>query len=692
MLAVAQSHICQLAIWRRVLPLRAALAVTLLLTCLQTSALAQAVTLTQWMDRSADRKKPNSAFTLPTQSTDAKDALDDFERMVKHEQWEQAFAALETVSKKAQTGFVDRNDGVLVPGTQLVRSLLADLPTAGKNAYRLFYDSQAMQLWDQAVGKAEAERLTKIVADHMISSVGDRAADRLGDLYFERGDFEQAVGAWRSILNYCPDSKIPKSQTLVKMATALARAHRWSEFRDVELEVRQRYADEQVEIGGRAIAATAHISSLAETADTADLSIRSTLPDDLELPSKKDPAWRFLLQTAIKASPNPVNQFAVVDAYGNQHRDFVVPAAADDARVYVNVFGVEMAFDVVTGKLLWRSGKLHTLNLQQARQMLAPERYSIDIRGEHTWSVSRDPKKANQRGPFILTVRNAASGKEVFSSLRSHSSWSILGAPKVAGGVAYVGAQKNGQGRDLSVLVLDAADGKLKKTIKIGTFAADQNQLYNDVASRPTFVMHNDRLYLDTHAGALAAIDPQSGNLEWAIMYESPAPQTGYYYNRAPLPCDASGPLVGGGLIFAKGMRSPRLLGIAGDGPTLVWNRPAADSAVLVAVDDQRVYLGGEELTAYSLKTQQLEWATKLPRAVTWSVPLVTANRLYQFTSRGVCEVDKATGEVVQIFRGDDLDSLGGSIFVAGGNLITVSNVGITAYKLDAPPAEARTP
>jgi hypothetical protein len=134
------------------------------------------------------------------------------------------------------------------------------------------------------------------------------------------------------------------------------------------------------------------------------------------------------------------------------------------------------------------------------------------------------------------------------------------------------------------------------------------------------------------------------------------------------------------GLIFAKGMRSPRLLGLAADGPKVVWNRPVAPSAVLLAADDARIYLGGEELTAYSLKTQELDWATRLPRAVDWSVPLVTKNRLYQFTSRGVCEVDKATGNIVRIFRGDDLDSLGGALFATPDKLVTVSNVGITAY------------
>ena len=90
--------------------------------------------------------------------------------------------------------------------------------------------------------------------------------------------------------------------------------------------------------------------------------------------------------------------------------------------------------------------------------------------------------------------------------------------------------------------------------------------------------------------------------------------------------------------------------------------------------------MGGEELTAYSLKTQELVWAAQLPHSAPWSLPLVTKNRLYQFTSRGICEIDKRTGEIMRIFRGNDLDSLGGTLLVTPQAVITVSNLAITAY------------
>ncbi len=381
-----------------------------------------------WTVNDEDKVKPS--FTLPSQSNDIKDSMEEFTRLVEHEQWEKAFKSLETITAKTSSGFIDRGDGVLVPSRLLVRGLLAGLPSAGKTAYRLFYDAQAQALLDKATGKAEAEYLAMIVNNHLISSVGDYAADRLGDLYFEQGEFEQAIGAWRSILTYCPDAKLSKAQLYVKIATALARSGRWNELQDIQALVADRYAAETVELGGRRTSAADEVKRLAATADDADAKVvAARCADDFELPAQAEPLWQFKFQS--KVDPNdPTQPFPLTDMYGRRRaNDFLIPSAADDERVYVNVFGIEMAFDVETGKLLWRSGKLHELQLQQQRQGIMPERYSIMVSQGRTWSVLRDPRQANQGIGFSLMVRDAATGKEVFNTRRWLSAWNVLSSP-----------------------------------------------------------------------------------------------------------------------------------------------------------------------------------------------------------------------------------------------------------------------
>src|SRR5207253_862792 len=70
-----------------------------------------------------DGTKITPSFTLPTQSSDVKDSVDEFQRFVKHEAWDKAFKSLETIASKTSAGYMDRSDGVLVPSKVLSRSL-----------------------------------------------------------------------------------------------------------------------------------------------------------------------------------------------------------------------------------------------------------------------------------------------------------------------------------------------------------------------------------------------------------------------------------------------------------------------------------------------------------------------------------------------------------------------------------------
>jgi outer membrane protein assembly factor BamB len=264
--------------------------------------------------------------------------------------------------------------------------------------------------------------------------------------------------------------------------------------------------------------------------------------------------------------------------------------------------------------------------------------------------------------------------------------------PPPAGDVIYVCASRTNKSSELSLLVIDAATGKLTKNVTLGTHAVDPNQIYYDRQSEPSLAMVRDRLFVDTHAGALVAIAPQAAAIEWGIVYESPPPQSGYaFYGYQPPPLGTSGPLAAGGRLFAKGMRSPRIVAVEPGGPTIAWRRPIDVTAVLVGADDKRLYTGGEELAAYDLDSQELIWSTRLPRSAAWSAAVLTKTRLYQFTSRGIYEIDKQTGRVLGLFRGADLDALGGSLFVTPTALVTVSNVAITAYPLNEPPSDPPT-
>ncbi len=660
------------------------------LTCNPRTATAQAVAIVDVTVEASAAKEGEDAkrpFRLAAQSTESTEALADFDRHKKRGTWERAFKSLEKAQSSKPDAMVPRADGFYIPSRTYLRQLLATLPQNGKDAYRLFNDPEAKKLLAQAQGKDELASLTKIVNDYFITSIGDVAADRLGDLEFERGDIEQAAERWQSVLQYHPESALKRAQLLVKSGIALARAKRYGELREVIRELREKHAAETVQVGGRKVNALSHLTGLlpADSVETAKQA--SAALADLNFASADEPLWQFKMLSQLNAQSlaNMNNDWG----WGRMPAaDSVPPVAVDGQRAYVNFLGFLFALDLKTGKLLWRTAKFHDIvqKLQQ-NQLLMPEQYGVCLLGDRLFVVARESGKVGQQqAPFVLACHEAATGKQTWSSQKVDSlkTWRMWGAPLAHGDRIYITAIKANQNRDLHVLAISAADGKLLWSAECGTYQVDETQLYYQRSSHPTLAIDGDRLLVDTHVGGVVLVDAKTGAVRWGLNYEAEAPNTQYWYNQPRPLLTVGGPLVAGGVLYVKGMRSPRLCAVQLAGPTLLFNRPVGGPAMLIGVDGDRIYMGGNEITAIDTKTQKLLWATTpIPISTPWTQAIMTKSRLYQFTPRGIFEIDKQTGDIVARHRGGDLDSLGGVLLLSKGRLVSVSNLSVTAYALN---------
>ena len=112
--------------------------------------------------------------------------------------------AIYTIPEEQALRFVDGDNGFIIPVARKRRLLLTALPPEGQAAYRLFYDAEAQKLLDEADGPAELKNLERIYSAYFTTAVGDNAADRLGDLYFELGRFDRAADCWLADLARTP--------------------------------------------------------------------------------------------------------------------------------------------------------------------------------------------------------------------------------------------------------------------------------------------------------------------------------------------------------------------------------------------------------------------------------------------------------------------------------------------------------
>ncbi len=630
-----------------------------------------------------------------------KEAIDDFERFSRRKAWERAFKALYTIPEAQALRFVDGDNGFVITVARKRRNLLTALPTDGQAAYRLFYDAEAKKLLDEAAGPAEVANLERIYSAYFPTTVGDNAADRLGDFYYEEGRFDRAADCWLSVIREHPDTDLAPGLIAVKAAMALFHAGRKAEFEQVRAGLVERYRDERVTLGGET-ASPAELLNRLMSSDhwetKAAMGAATPAPDEDSSPPLAevvDPAWQMRYADSVEAGMTP----AELTQWRSNSLSAVVPAAAAlGSSLFINYLGYIFALDLNTGKMLWRSASFHHIEIlaqQNIGRMLDPARFAITALGDHVWTLSRDVKDQNMFAPFQLNCRRADNGEMVWKSpdLSEYAQFDLVGQPLLADGKLFLAAksqanppqQRQGLPQQY-VLAIRPHDGKILWKTEVGTFRQGQQMYYYympDNTPQPRLVYRAGAIYLETHVGVLARLDAESGTLDWGYAYKTDAASSGnrfFYYMPQEPQATGEKPLQSGEALLIKGAQSERLAAVEPNQMKILWDRPITKASRLLGADSRMLYLGGDELSAIDLKTRKLVWATRLPGSSMSGRVLVGRDSLWQLTPRGIYEIDLQTGNVRRIFRGNDLGSAGGDLVLTDRWLLAVSNRTISAY------------
>ena len=585
--------------------------------------------------------------------------------------------------------------------------ILSALPPNGQAACRLFYDAEAKKLLDEADGPTELKKLERIFSAYFITSVGDNAADRLGDLYFEVGRFDRAADCWLAIVRERPDTDLSPAVISVKAAVALSRAGRRSEFEQLRAEVASRYADEKVTIGGRTAPAPERLRDLIGETTAADAKSASHAEElGPELTGTVDPAWQMRFAESVEAGMTPQE----LTQWESNALSVAVPAVAiDGSTLFANYLGFIFALDLKSGKMLWRSASFHNLELlamQQQARSVDTNRFAILASGEHVWCLMRDMKDQNPMGPFQLQCRRADVGEVVWKSgdLADYAPYDLVGHPILADGKIFITAKtganpmmpRQGQPQQF-VLAIQPHDGRLLWKTEVGLFRQGSQQFffygYGPPASPlPRLLYRAGRVYVDTHIGVMGRLDADTGVLDWGYGYQTDPSQSQsrffyYYQPQEPLPA-GSPPVESGEAFLIKGAQSGRLYAIEPNRMKVLWERPIEKATRLLGVSDRTAFLGGAEISALDLQTRNLLWAIRLPNGSLNSRVLVRHDGVWQLTPRGIFEIDPKSGQVRRIFRGKDLGAFTGDLVLTDQWLLAISNRTITAYPRRAASAQ----
>ncbi|WZO96231.1 PQQ-binding-like beta-propeller repeat protein [Isosphaeraceae bacterium EP7] len=658
----------------------------------------------QAVDEKADKvsnDQPDRPLQMPPASTEVKEAFDDFERFKRRNAWERALKALFTIPDEQTTKFVDGEGGFIISVAQKRRAVLSSLPPEGQAAYRLFYDADAKKLLDEADGSSEKKNLERVYSAYFASSVGDNAADRLGDLNFELGHFDRAAECWLSIVRERPDTDLSIGLVSLKAALALYRAGRMAELAQVRTDLAERHADEKVTLGGRSGSPAEVLRLLlGEEGEKAlagpGVAQATPVVPAPDLGDSATASWQMRFADSVEAGMTP----AELVQWQATPLSLVVPAVAvDGSNIYANYLGTIFAIDARTGKLLWRSGTFHHVDLsamQQQVQFMDTSRFAVVASGESVWTLGRDLKDQNYMAPFGLTCRRATNGDVIWNStdLSDYVDVDLVGQPLLVGETLFVAAKsgmnQRQQGKAEQFLVaIRGHDGKLLWKAELGALRSVEqywNPYQQSSSTQPQLFYRAGSVYVDTHLGVLARVTAETGAIDWGFGYRTDPVQgqNRFFFFNGNMQVEPAGsgnpPLAAGELLLIKGAQSDRLYAVDPNTQKLAWERPIARSTRLLAAGAGALYLGGPELGEMNLETRKLGWSSKLPGGSLKGKVLARPDGIWQLTHRGIFEIDPRTGDTRRIIRGDDLGVAGGDLIVTDRMLVSVSNRTISVY------------
>ena len=631
-------------------------------------------------------------------------ALTDFERHAERNDWQKAFRVLENLPPEKRVGMLPAGNGFMVPARVRFWRLMVEMNAEGRSAFRLFNEPKAKQLHEQlkaeqAANDPKATTTAETIYDlYFITSFGDDAANLLGDMAFEKGDFADAASRWRSIVDYHTDSDIPLPRLMVKSATAYVSAGRVGEAESLLAQLKQRYATDTVKIGGKEVLAVDYVAQLLGQKSAAGQAAVAGVGLKLPETGPLQPAWqvpflshkgRGLLQAAVSSN-----------SYYQSGLGTMVPNHANDAeRIYLNWMGIIFAVDIQSGKLLWRTDSFdklhpHFQTMQQGRVNLS--QYGIHVIGDRVLTTALPLDRLQYWQPAIpLTSWNAKTGEK---------QWSVGGEQN--GNISYLGQFYPYKGSVLVVThaqqqaamtlnAINLSSGASDWTMPLGTFQ-QQNNPYTggSTVSLPEFAEVGRQLCVMNNSGAVLQVSPTEKKVDGQFVLYEPKQTTDmqrHYYGNESLPEEKrlhtrGRMLVRDGLLLVKEVGTSELFCVDMQSQKVLWKRPTMASAMIVDADDRLVYLMNSELSAYDRNTGKLQWALNLPVSGGGLSLVSSGDSVFIATRRGIFEIGRLDGRVKRIVRTTETDSNGISMRVIGNQLVTVSNTSVTGYKLADPP------
>ncbi len=589
---------------------------------------------------------------------------------------------------------------------------LFELPPEGRLAYRERFGAAAERALAEALGAGERSSLAQVAARWPITAAAERAWWALGDLELEAGNLDQARLAWGRALG-------------LRL-----------ERRDLQLTEPADWA------AARAAAVPAEAGDLAGLGLRLELAAASLDPEhELARPEleRRPPGGQMRLAgpgEGAAAAP-----FAETDGWqaalpahpfgGGFRSNFRLHAVRAGWRVFVSTSLELLAFDALTGEVLWGSGQVpgwerlgkereeYFRGIAQRRTLIAPAVGSgvvvaplqipisqLEHRDFNTISILR--RIPDRR----LFAYDEATGRPLWNHLPPPN-WDgesgtfaqrtmVAGPPVIVGSRVLVPAYRLDGRVDYHVACYALESGELLWSTPVISGQRELNMFsrHEYEFAAPPLRVEGDRVIALTQLGALASLDLFSGRILWGTLYDQvPLPRRrGHNATERPTTWENAPPVVAGGVVVATPSDSHDLVGLDLESGAMLWS--LSQSSVnqlargrisridlLLGADERTIFLSGGHVLALEAPDGLLH---SRPVRTAWIYddfdndapqgwPVLTRERVFVATPTQRHEIHRHSGARARVplpWRG----GRSGNLLVGGGMLFTLDGHYLNGY------------
>jgi outer membrane protein assembly factor BamB len=524
-------------------------------------------------------QEPLGQVGLPGENASTARRLAALDNQIKEGQHSEAVAEILRILEEVGDDLVPLDSRHSVQARWLCHLRLASpaLPPPIRRLYRERVDGQVKKWWDQAEATYDVRLLRRIVAEAFCSRFADRALDVLGDLAFERGDFEEAGYWWRLLVPgsakpgtadlVFPDPQVDVARVRAKLLLLrLARGDH-----DGIVPALQAYqimhGNAQGDLAGRK----------GNYLETLQALVRQP---QLLSPVREDPPWTTF-------AGDPSRNHLVPKAVGPYLVELPPirlgdnPAAATTMPYYPVIAGGQvlvagpswvLGYDIGSGR---PSARYNVTNDREAGKSLqaAGSRYTLTVSDKHIYArlgdsaglgslaIKRQEKTADS---FLvcLDLQPDRQGKfpqrwivSVPGSTDELKRKVFEGSPLVHEGRVYVALTRSAGTRAVAAIeCYNASTGILHWHQDI----CETREPGDDVPRcHPHLVtLAGPNIVYCSHSGAIVAVDTITGRRAWAVRYPSRGLRT---YQGRPSPRDLAPCVYAGGRLFTAPADADRL-------------------------------------------------------------------------------------------------------------------------------------